>query len=207
VGSQTLFALVRYQKNGSLDPGFGAGGIVRTAFRTLNGAWAVLLQRDGKIVLVGESQRRERAGFALARYRPNGSLDPSFGSGGKIRTSIGSGSAVLTAAALQRDGKIVVVGWMFKSPRWDFALARYRANGSLDPSFGTGGKVTTSFRRLDRTPRNRSHQDTARAVAIQRDGGIVVAGTGEVPPVFSRGQSRYRFELARYVGDTGKARG
>jgi uncharacterized delta-60 repeat protein len=204
-GSQTLFALVRYQGNGSLDPSFGVGGIVTTGFRSLDGATPVLLQGDGKIVVVGAGGT-QRSGFALARFTPNGSLDSSFGSGGKVRTNFGSGSAVPTAAALQRDRKIVVVGWMFKYPRWDFALARYGANGSLDPSFGTGGKVTTSFRKLARTPRNRSHQDTARAVAIQRDGKIVVAGTGEVPPVFSRASSRYMFELARYIGDTSEGR-
>jgi uncharacterized delta-60 repeat protein len=203
-GSQSLFALVRHEKNGSLDPSFGAGGIVKTALQSLDGATALLLQRGGKIVILGGSQRQGGSGFALARYTPNGSLDPSFGSGGKVRTSFGSGSAVPTAAALQRNGKIVVVGWMTRYPKWDFALARYGANGSLDPSFGTGGKVTTSFRRLSRTPRNRLREDTAWAVAIQRDGRIVVAGTGAVRPVSSRAPTPYKFELARYIGDTSR---
>jgi uncharacterized delta-60 repeat protein len=199
-GSQALFALVRYRRNGSLDPSFGAGGIVTTAFGSLDGASAVLLQRNGKIVVVGNSQKNGRGLFALARYEPDGSLDPSFGSGGKVRTGFGSGGGSPTAAALQRDGKIVVVGWISRYPRWDFAVARYRANGSLDPSFGTGGKLTTSFRKVTRTPRNRQREDSATAVAIQRDGRIVVAGEGQVRPIFSRAPNAYKFEVARYIG-------
>jgi uncharacterized delta-60 repeat protein len=202
-GSRTLFALVRYQENGSLDPSFGAGGIVTTAFGSPDGASAVVLQRSGKIVVVGDGQRDKQSVFALARYKPNGSLDPSFGSGGKVNTRFGSGSATPTAASLQRDGKIVVVGSMFT--RWEFALARYRANGSLDRSFGTGGKLTTSFRKVARTPRNRAREDSAHAVAIQRDGRIVVAGAGQVRPIFSRAPNAYKFELARYIGAGGKA--
>jgi uncharacterized delta-60 repeat protein len=199
------FALVRYRSNGSLDPNFGAGGIVTTAFGSLDGALAVVLQRNGKIVVVGGSQRNKRGLFALVRYKPNGSLDRSFGSGGKVRTSFGSGSAGPEAAALQRDGKIVVVGWMSRYPKWEFALARYRANGSLDPSFGTGGKLTTSFRKVARTPRGRLREDGADAVAIQRDGRIVVAGAGQVRPTFSRAPNAYKFELARYIGGSGES--
>jgi uncharacterized delta-60 repeat protein len=200
-GSQA-FALVRYQKNGSLDSSFGAGGIVTTAFGSPDGASAVVLQQNGKVVVVGYGWRGENSVFALARYKPNGSLDPSFGSGGKVRTGFGSASAGPAAAALQRDGKIVVVGWMHRYPNFEFALARYRANGSLDPSFGTRGKLTTSFRKVARTPRGRLREDGAHAVAIQRYGRIVVAGAGQVRPIFSRAPNAYKFELARYIGDS-----
>lgn len=202
-GSQTLFALARYTSNGSLDPSFGSGGIATTAFGLSAGASAVLIQRNGKIIAAGWGRRHGRSVFALVRYTSNGSLDPSFGSGGKVRTRFGSGS-VSTAAALQRDGKIALAGWLYKFPSWDFALARYRANGSLDPRFGTEGKVTTSFRKVARTPKKRLREDMAFAVAIQPDGKIVAAGTGAVEPETSRKATPYKFELARYLGAAGK---
>jgi uncharacterized delta-60 repeat protein len=204
-GSQTLFALVRYRWDGSLDLSFGSGGLVTTALGSVDGASDVLVQRNGRIVAVGDSGTLGQSAFALARYRPDGSLDPSFGSGGKVRTSFGSGNADPTAAALQADGKIVLVGWRYKYPNWTFALARYRPDGRLDPGFGVGGKVTTSFRKLARTPANRLHQDEAWAVAIQRDGKIVVAGEGALVPA-GRQNYPYKFELARFIGAAGKGR-
>jgi uncharacterized delta-60 repeat protein len=205
-GSQTLFALVRYRRNGVLDGSFGSGGSVTTAFGSLDGASAVLVQRSGKIVVVGGGQRLGHSVFALARYTSKGSLDPSFASGGKATTGFGNGEADPTAAALQPDGKIVLVGWMSKYPNWAFALARYRADGRLDAGFGSDGKVTTSFRKLARTPADREHQDAAWAVAIQQDGKIVAAGEGAIIPEGSRQARPSKFELARYIGAAGKGR-
>jgi uncharacterized delta-60 repeat protein len=202
--SKTLFALVRYTRNGSLDGSFGSAGLVTTSLGSVDGASDVLVQPNGRIVAVGDSGTLGASGFALARYRTNGSLDRSFGSGGKVRTTFG-GSSVPTAAALQADGKLVLVGWLADYPNWAFAVARYRADGRLDRGFGAGGKVTTSFRKLARTPAERLHQDGAWAVAIQRDGKIVAAGEGALVPS-GRGNYPYKFELARYIGTTGRTR-
>ena len=79
------------------------------------------------------------AGFALARYLPNGSLDPTFGGDGKVTTDVGANAH--GASALQPDGKIVAAG----ESTIGFALARYLSNGSLDPTFSGGGKVFTDF--------------------------------------------------------------
>jgi uncharacterized delta-60 repeat protein len=201
LGSETAFALVRYGRNGDLDGTFGSGGTVTTAFGSVDGASAVLVQRSGKIVVIGPGGRLGETGFALARYLPNGSLDPSFGSGGKVATAFGSASAFPAAAALQPDGKIVVVGET-AIPTSAFALARYRADGRLDAAFGVGGKVATSFRKLARTPAGHMHLDAAWAVAIQHDGKIVTAGEGA--NVLERGNYPYKFELARYVGGAGR---
>ena len=81
------------------------------------------------------------SGFALARYNPNGSLDPSFSGDGKQTTDFGSAGGA-NGVALQADGGIVVVG---NGGNGDFALARYNPNGSLDPSFSGDGKQTTGF--------------------------------------------------------------
>ena len=88
-------------------------------------------------------------GFALARYNANGTLDSGFGNGGKVTTAIsGSGGDYAGGVVVQSDGKIVLAGYSLNgsgtmSSNYDFALARYNANGTLDSSFGSGGKVIT----------------------------------------------------------------
>jgi uncharacterized delta-60 repeat protein len=132
------FALVRYLPNGTLDTTFSGDGTVTTDFGNgrLDGAWAIVLQPDGKIVVVGASRVEGDSAsedVALARYLPNGSLDATFSGDGKVLTDLGSGEGdVATAVALQPDGKIVVAGF---THRGDFALARYLSNGTLDTTF------------------------------------------------------------------------
>jgi uncharacterized delta-60 repeat protein len=82
------------------------------------------VEASGKIVAAGGN-----LDFALARYNPNGTLDLSFGSGGKVLTDFGSGSEDLgRAVALQPDGKIVAAGMSTAGvAHFNFALARYAA--------------------------------------------------------------------------------
>ena len=153
--------------NDHLDPTFGKDGKVRTDFLGGSSDFAsgLAIQFDGKIVAVGSVDGQ----FGLARYTTNGSLDPAFGSQGKVTTTFNAFD-IATAVALQRDGKIVVAGTAFNPDPTgpsDFAVARYNANGSLDATFGVGGKVTTDFT-------NASAE--AKAIAIQADGKIVVVG-------------------------------
>jgi uncharacterized delta-60 repeat protein len=183
ISGQRDFGVVRYNTDGSLDTAnFGTGGKVITDFPLNEDAvTALLIQPDSKIVAVGRAQLQVRIvgtqdpNFQLARYNADGSLDATFGTGGIVSTDFGvHGDDFANAAALQTDGKIVVVGQVganfSQTPNADttFGIARYNTNGSLDTSFGTGGLVTTDF--------GTTH-DTARAVAIQTDGRIVVAGT------------------------------
>src|SRR5439155_1103104 len=128
---------------GDLDPSFGAGGQVLTDFGGGDGARALALQADGRIVVAGRSCP-STCDFALARYNPDGSLDPSFGSGGGVLTEFAGGGDA-SALAVQSDGKIVVAALSGGGGRQDFALARYNPDGSLDPSFGSGGRVLTDF--------------------------------------------------------------
>jgi uncharacterized delta-60 repeat protein len=173
------FALIRYMTDGSLDKSFGTRGTARTAFGSLSAqAAAVAIQPDGKIVAAGPLG--EDAGFALARYKPNGSLDPTFGSDGRVITKVGGGG-VAFALALQPDGKLVVAGSVNGDLSFahglttgdQFAIARYTAGGSLDNGFGTGGLVTSAFGLL---------AAQAQAVVLQPDGKIVAAGAGQVDP-------------------------
>src|SRR5437870_3563768 len=150
---------------GDLDPSFGAGGQVLTDFGGGDGARALALQADGRIVVAGRSCPSTWR-FALARHDADGTLDPSFGGGGRVLTNF-AGRDEASALALQSDGKIVVAGFSGAGGRQDFAVARYNPDGSLDPSFGSGGRVLTDF----------GGDDEASALALQSDGKIVVAGS------------------------------
>jgi uncharacterized delta-60 repeat protein len=194
------FALARYNANGSLDPTFGTGGKVTTDFAgNDDAAFAVALQPDGKIVAAGgagvgrsgSDYRSSNEDFALARYNANGSLDATFGTGGKVTTDFAGNDDEAHGLVLQTDGELVAAGVAKMSRSGDFALARYNANGSLDATFGTGGKVTTDFAGDD---------DAAFTVVVQPDGKIVAAGGAKV----GRSGSDFKysnedFALARYL--------
>jgi uncharacterized delta-60 repeat protein len=146
----TDFMLVRHLRDGGLDSSFGSGGRVFTAFGNAGGsdeAHAVAVQPDGKILVAGSSdQGASGYDFALARYNADGTLDSSFGAGGRVTTSFGVGADKAYALLLQPDGKIVIGGTSNQGATGnDFALARYNADGTLDNSFGNGGKVLTAI--------------------------------------------------------------
>ncbi len=157
---------------GNLDLGFGTNGKVLTAVGTGTAqAHAVVIQNDNRIVAAGVASQDSNHDFALLRYNPDGSLDPSFGTGGLVLTDFGLGDDEALAVALQADGKIVVAGSAWNGSDRDLALVRYNADGNLDPTFGTAGKTTFAFRT--------SSTDLATALAIQADGKIVVAGSAD----------------------------
>ena len=168
-GSDYDFAVVRYNSDGSLDSTFGSGGKVTTAVGSSHDyGYDVALQSDGKIVVAGYSYNGSNYDFAVVRYNSDGSLDTTFGSGGKVRTAMGSSTDRGYSVALQSDGKIVVAGNSSIGTSNDgFAVARYNSDGSLDTTFGSGGKVMT-----DVGP----YGESGYSVALQSNGGIVVAG-------------------------------
>ena len=179
-------AVARYSASGSLDAAFGSGGVVSTPVGIgVATGFAVALQPDGRIVLAGQTYNGSDDDVALVRYNANGTADASFGSGGIVTTGIGSSHDQANAIALQPDGRIIVAGQSFTGASYDFALVRYAANGSLDPTFGSGGKVTTGIG---------SDNEFGAGVALQPDGRIVVAGP-------SNTSTDADFAVARYVGD------
>ena len=166
--------LVRYNPDGSLDAGFGNSGIVTTVFPHGSYAFALALQPDGRILAAGtdfvnfSSEANSDTDFAIARYNADGSPDASFGNGGQVSTDFERLNDDAFAVLVRPDGRIVVVGSSRdRLTDYDFAAARYLANGQLDPDFGTGGKVSTDFAR---------GFDRARTAALQPDGSIVAAG-------------------------------
>src|SRR5437763_2817462 len=191
VSGQTVLAV-----DGDLDPTFGTDGKVLTDFdHSTDIAYAVAVQTDGKLVVVGTTYRDNdfsNEDFAVARYNTDGTLDNTFGSGGRVRTDFPGLAAVPSSVVIQPDGKIVVAGGAFPLFTFlgNFELVRYNPNGSLDRSFGNGGIVTTTF------PEGSYASD----VALQPDGKIIAAGTVFVD--FIPGESSNTdFALARYNPD------
>ena len=181
---------------GDLDPTFGTGGMVMTDLsRSTDIANAVAVQSDGKLVVVGQTYKNNdysTEDFAVARYNTDGTLDTTFGRGGKVRTDFPGLAAVPSSVVIQPDGKIVVAGGAFPLFTFlgDFKVVRYNPNGSLDRSFGSGGIVTTTF----------PEGSYAFDVALQPDGKIIAAGTVFVD--FNPGDiSDTDFALARYNSD------
>ena len=129
-GNQTGFGIVRYRSSGSIDTTFGKHGAVITGFPASGGEVAMsslVLQTNGDILAAGLAGAVDSASsFALARYSNAGVLDPIFGSGGQVTTSLGS-SAGIAALILQPDGKIVVAGNFFSGSVNNIAVARYLA--------------------------------------------------------------------------------
>jgi uncharacterized delta-60 repeat protein len=123
------FALTRYHPDGSPDGSFGTGGKVITDFGGDDAARAIAFQSDGKIIAVGDSEIGDRDGFALARYLPDGSLDGTFGAGGRVTTYLGEYAGAF-AVALQGDGKIVVGGYSDVGDEGGFAFTLVRYRGS-----------------------------------------------------------------------------
>lgn len=184
-GSGRVFALARYQPNGSLDQGFGQGGRVTTTIPAsgLNptaGAYAVTIQRDGRIVVAGgHLARRGQLVVGLvvvARYHATGALDQSFSGDGIATAGFDQRDPVAqaNAVAVQPDGRIVTVGQAGAGSL--FALARFSAAGAADPSFDGDGKTTAGFT-----------VEAAFATVLRSDGRMVAVGG-----------SHGDFALARY---------
>jgi uncharacterized delta-60 repeat protein len=179
------FAVARYAKDGTLDTSFGGDGVVTTAVSPgFDEARAVAALPGGKVVAAGRAFTGADQDLALVRYTEDGDLDPSFGGDGVVATAVGGGTDEILALAPLADGKIAAAGRTFDGAGYDFVVARYLPDGSLDPSFGGGGVVTTSF----------GADDRAWGIAVQHDGKLVVAGHTCTP-------AGCDFALARYEQD------
>ena len=166
---------------GDLDTTFAGTGESRIGFGGGYGAGkAAAVQSDGKLVLAGYSGTGYATGeFVLVRFGTNNAPDLAFGGEGKVATPVGAVNyAGATAVGIQSDGKIVAAGYAYNgSLNLDFALVRYNPDGSLDSSFGSGGKVITTF----------GVDAAIYAMTIQSDGKIVVAGGIVALPLRWRG--------------------
>jgi uncharacterized delta-60 repeat protein len=178
--SHNDFAAVRLNDDGSLDTGFDGDGIATLDFSSGSDDFGedVAVDPDGKLVIAGHtgvSGNPATNDFAVARYNSDGSLDATFGSGGKVTTHFGSGLDAAYAVVVGEDGNIVAGGKATNGSREDYALARYKTNGSLDDSFDFDGKVVTDFGGAGGWLWDLAMQDDGRVVAA---GTSAAAGTG-----------------------------
>ncbi len=147
----------------------GTGKVVIPVGPSDDDGQAVAIQADGKILLGGYSDTGNQQIFALTRVNPDGSLDTSFGLGGKVTTALGTRRDRVASVAVQADGRIVLAGFSDDNRGGQqAALVRYNADGSLDAGFGTGGKAVTAFA----SPGGR-----ALSLLVLADGSLLVGGS------------------------------
>jgi uncharacterized delta-60 repeat protein len=164
-GSQRRILIIRYNPDGSQDTSFGGSGVVIPVFNLSEEARDLVIQPDGKIIAAGFTCISQECFFALARLNSDGSLDASFGAGGKVTTAFNPNSARITSALLQPDGKIIVGG-----AAGDIAFARYNSDGSLDNTFNGNGKVIID---------NPNGSSSLSQIVLQSNGKIVGAGKSQ----------------------------
>jgi uncharacterized delta-60 repeat protein len=171
------FAVVRYNSNGTIDNTFGGGdGIVITDIgtNTVDVAFAIRVQPDGKILVAGTSGNGTTFDVALVRYNANGTLDTSFDFDGKQRTNIGAVD-IATKVDLEGTGKVVVGGYTgtgsYPGTNRKFLVIRYGTNGALDPTLDGDGIVTSTFAGVTDAP--------AYGLAVTLNGRILMAGTND----------------------------
>lgn len=170
-----VFALARYNPDGTLDSNFGTGGKVTTSVGVSSTVNDIQLLADGTILAVGIAFDGSSEGkVALVRYTSSGALDTSFGGTGKVLTFVDN-AVNATSVVVQPDGKILVGGSSLISPldanaSHQFTIVRYNANGSLDTTFGDAGVVFTQVGGVDDPTSN------GMSIRLQADGKIVLAG-------------------------------
>ncbi len=190
--AEVNFGAVRYNADGTLDAGFGTGGlaVIGLANHAING-YAAVLQSDGAIVIAG--QARPNTGSyqdtAIARLLPNGAVDTAYGMSGIRRVNLSSGNDdYATDAVLMPDGKVVLS--LFHGPNGtrDFTLARFTSTGELDASFNGTGLRSSSLGAAN---------DVARHLALDASGKIIAAGDS-ADTIYQNGGD---FAIARFNAD------
>ncbi len=176
------FAVQRYTASGTADPNFGTGGTVTTDFNgSTDRAYAVAVQPDGKIVVAGHATNAARTGIdiALARYTSDGSLDPSFGTAGRVTTAIPGAASFGFAATLDHQGRIVLAARVSAGGGDEIGVARYGADGALDQSFDDDGIAVTAFG-LGAIPHGVAVDDQDRIVVVGQSQSTLPAGRSDI---------------------------
>jgi len=160
---------------GCLDAGFGVNGrVTAPSGMEVNGIAIQTVAGEERIVIVGrtlETKPTPPVSWVVVRYLPNGSLDPTFGSGGIVKMTPKSGRYEAAAVVVQPDNKLVVGGWGYYSGKQDLPIvARYNENGSPDSTFGSGGKVFVPC------AYNSKIGGATGAIALQANGKILMTG-------------------------------
>lgn len=197
-GGGLQWRVQRFTPDGGVDRTFGRDGTVLTPMSSAGGedehVWRLALQPDGKIVAAGFAVTATGGqDFALARYLPDGRLDPGFGTGGRVFTPVspGTGDDVAQAVQVQKDGRILVAGYTGTGAGpagRDLALARYLPDGRLDRGFGEDGIVVRDVA---------GGRDQFKHLTLDARGGIVAVGSADL----GAGRGGTSFAVARYRPD------
>ncbi|VTR96211.1 na-ca exchanger integrin-beta4 : Na-Ca exchanger/integrin-beta4 OS=Trichodesmium erythraeum (strain IMS101) GN=Tery_1772 PE=4 SV=1: Calx-beta: Calx-beta: Calx-beta: Calx-beta: Calx-beta: Calx-beta: PKD: PKD: HemolysinCabind: HemolysinCabind [Gemmata massiliana] len=193
-GNNGDWGIARYNSDGTLDTTFGTtigGTNLRTGVKRINflsaggnGGWAydVLVQADGKVLITGSKFGTTTPTFTVVRLLANGDLDAGFGSNGEASYNPDPGNTTFAtphAMLLQSDGKIVVAGILSTG----FGVLRLNTDGTLDSTFGTGGRAVVARNLFDPVaqPGYYGTPSGGLGVALQADGRIVVGGSLYTP--------------------------
>lgn len=179
-------AIVRFDSNGSLDNTFNGNGKQTMGFGSADrNRNAVVIQKDGKIIVEGDSYDGSNYDFAIVRFNKNGKLDNTFNGNGKKITDLGSTSDYANSVAIQEDGKIIEAGSTFNGNNYKLALVRYNTDGSADDTFSDNGKLIQGL--------NQGYTIYTGS-AVQQDKKIIAAG-------YTWNGSNYDFAITRYNTD------
>jgi uncharacterized delta-60 repeat protein len=163
------FYLARHLVDGSPDLSWGGTGVVRTPFGGAAAACGIALLEDGKVLAAGIGGPTNDM-VVMARYNSNGSLDQTFGSGGKVTTTTVHQVRIPNELAVDEQGRILIPGYQGDTAAPTLVVTRFTADGQADATFGTAGVVTLNFGVAN------GAQAGMYGVALDVDGRILVAG-------------------------------
>jgi uncharacterized delta-60 repeat protein len=191
-------AIFKFNNNGSRDTTFGTQGSLRLTLGRLESYRSLAVQADNKIVIAGEVfSIPTRYDFSCIRFNPDGSLDSSFDTDGKVTIVLGARDDNVSDLKIQADGKIILAGTSEQPPsNYEFTILRYNANGSLDTTFDGDGIVITQ----------RPTADVLFSMSLQSNGKIIAFGKLNSIVVVARynadGSPDNTFDSDGIVGDT-----
>lgn len=165
-GSHADFYLLRLNVDGSVDTSFGKNGRVVTDFGGYDELHYLVQDEQGRLIAAGFSKDKNHSNIIVARYTPQGELDPSFNQAGWVVSDFTKMDRAF-GVALSKTGQLVVTGAVRKGSSDDCFVARYQPDGFLDSTFGQDGW---------RIVKLSARQDMCSSVAVMEDGRIVVAG-------------------------------
>ena len=158
--------VARLERDGLLDPTFGAGGTVLvSAGASDDGSETLVIQDDGKILVGGFTNNGNNSDIVVLRLNPDGSFDHSFGDRGIVIKAIGASHEVCRGMAVQPDGKILLVGDV-AGATVDMFMLRLNTDGTSDSTFDDDGLQTVDL----------GSTDIMQSVAVQSDGKLIGAG-------------------------------
>ena len=197
-GASAQGFVARFNANGTVDTGFGAGGKFIMPSGDPSSWNAVALQADGKIVVAGQVGDQ----FTVARFTAAGALDSGFDGDGLASAAI-AGYSWAEDVAVNGEGKIVAVGGVDNDTSdYDVLVVSFNSDGSGNADFGLAGLFALDF--------SANSVDSARRLVIDGSGRIVVAGHFEDPFDYEHKAFLIRLASGGYLdpsfGDMGRVR-